>query len=332
MSKKLQHIDPEVLIGRYLAGEANKKEVRYLEKWVKESPANQQLFLSTRKAFNLAGPVDQKALNIDASWAKVEQQIETNSNKIEQGRTIPFRRGRARLLRVAAAVIVLLAALFWWYENNYQPGVEYFQSDATVLIDELPDGSVISLNRKSRITFEQDQERKVKLVGDAFFEVKRDETRPFIVEAGDLEVQVLGTSFYINAQSKSPNVEVMVKSGRVAVKYGQDSVAIGTGGRASFNKRSKKLIHTTIEDINYLSWKTKELVFEDERLDWVVDKINEVYDANVVLGGRHLEKCPITVTFKQQDLDAVLTVIAETLNLTVVEKGDKRVLEGSKCR
>jgi ferric-dicitrate binding protein FerR (iron transport regulator) len=332
MNEETKYIDPEILIGRYLNGEASGEEIQWLEKWVKADPANRQLFLTTRKAYNLAGISQEAFADTNAAWKKISNRLKEPED-LKYGKSVQMKRGRTRIWAIAAALIVLVAAFFWWFENGYRSTVQYYQSDATVLVDELPDGSTISLNRRSRISFEQTELRKVKLVGDAFFEVRRDENRPFVVQAGEIEVQVLGTSFYINAQSQNPQVEVLVRTGLVVVRSRQDSLILRAGQRAAFNKRSKELAQTRIDDVNYLSWKTGTLVFDDQQLDAVIRKLNEVYSTKIVLENRRLENCRITVTFKQQNLEAVLRIIEETLDVSVEEKGDKRFLiRGPGCK
>lgn len=319
-------MDPEVLIGKYLSHEATDEEVKWLEEWVGQKEENKIRFLKSRQAFHFASSKNKLDFDVDDAWQKVDNEL-----KEESGKKVRLRPTRYRLLQVAAAAAVLIIAAFWYYQTNLNDSY-HLNADAVVLVDELPDGSIISLNRNSEVRFKQKNERQVVLNGDAFFEVKRDEQNPFIVQAGDLKVKVLGTSFYVNAQEDQSFVEVMVRSGRVAVHHGLDSLVLTAGQSARYHKNNKSLIQSTIEDINYLSWKTKTLIFEDESLAKVVQKINAVYDTHLVLESKVLENCHITVTFKDQGLDAVLSIIAETLDLDVQQKDEQFLLSGKGCQ
>lgn len=323
MSDKKLHRDPESIMATYLAGEASAAEEKWLEEWVSQKEDNKKRFLKSRQAYNLASAGNDLNFDAESAWKKVGDEL-----KEEGGKIVRMGLNRRRFLQVAAAVAVLVIAAFWYYQNNLNAAYQ-LNTDSMVLVDELPDGSIISLNKNSRIVFKQEKERQVTLNGDAFFEVKRDELNPFIVQAGEVKVRVLGTSFYVNAQADRDIVEVMVRSGRVAVQHGLDSLVLIAGQSARYHKTNKSLSQSAIEDINYLSWKTKTLVFEDESLAQVVDKINAVYDANLVLQTNSLENCPITVTFKDQELDAVLSIIAETLDLSVQHKDDQILLSGT---
>jgi len=331
MSDKIKNIDHERLISLYLSGEASDSEVILLENWVLEAPKNRKLFVQSKQAYHLSLSGANQAFDVDKAWNKVSQDLVSVNDDQKDEKVIDIRRGRRRLFSIAAAAAVILAAALWWYSDFGGTGVEYFESESMVLVDELPDGSIISLNRNSKISFEQKQNRSVKLHGDAYFEVKRDEQSPFIVEADDIQIRVLGTSFYVNAKSDKPNIEVMVSSGRVAVRYMQDSLILTRGQSAIFNKANKSLIQTTIEDINYLSWKTKTLTFDDMDLGQVLRKINEVYDAEIILQNEQLQNCKITVTFKQQELDAILSIISEQFDLTLSKNGSKITLKGPAC-
>jgi transmembrane sensor len=326
MSEKNLHMDPESIIAKYLAGEATSSEVKWLEEWVRQDEENKNRFLQSRQAFYLTSSKTKLDFDVDSAFRKVGGALEEKRGKI-----VSFRPKRNRLLQAVAAVAILIIAAFWYYQNTMNDGIT-LNAESMVLVDALPDGSIVSLNRNSEVKFKQQNERQVILKGDAFFEVKRDEQNPFIVHAGEVKVRVLGTSFYVNAQDDHNFVEVMVRSGRVAVHHGVDSLILSAGQSARYHPKDKSLVQSKIADINYLSWKTKTLIFEDEALANVLGKINAVYDTHLVLENKSLDNCQITVTFKDQGLDAVLSVIAETLDLDVQQKDGQILLSGRGCQ
>jgi len=331
MDDKFKHIDFERLIALYLSGEASEDQVKMLEHWAASDPANAKLFLDTRKAFNLAKQVDLNQFDVENAWERVSGRTSESKQK-GRGKTRSLTFNRSRMFQIAAAIIVLIGAILWIYLDFSNSGVEYLESNSLVLVEELPDGSTVSLNKYTQISYTQNENREVQLEGDAFFEVKRDEIYPFVVRAHDLEIRVLGTSFYVNAKPSSSDVEVVVNSGTVMVKYLNEKIILEKDERAIFNKRQNSLNRSDVKDLNYLAWKTQILVFDDRNLRDVVKTINEVYGSNIVLEDQQMNNCKITVTFKQQELEAILSIITETLDLTLRKDGSKIYFKGPGCK
>ena len=84
-------------------------------------------------------------------------------------------------------------------------------------------------------------------------------------------------------------------------------------------------------NFNELAYRTRVFVFDKTNLGDVVASLREGYHADIQLGSRHLANCRLTARFEKESLDATLTVIAETLNLKVVRRGNSILLDGSGC-
>ena len=97
-----------------------------------------------------------------------------------------------------------------------------------------------------------------------------------------------------------------------------------------------EIIHEKIEklpntDSNFLSWKTKELFFENDSLAYVITKINETYHTNIQFQDTTLKNCSLSAQFKNQKLNDVLNVISKTLDLTIEKEGERLLINGSGC-
>lgn len=329
MNERFDHIDPILLISKYLAKEASREEILWLENWVLEDIENRDLFMSLRETHAVTAILGKEKVNKKDAWEKIQDEI----SPIENGkiRSFPGDRRNRWLLRIAAIAIILIAAGIWMLPKFVNQGVEFYNSESLVSISELSDGSTVSLNRNTKISFENSETRYAKLEGDAFFEVKRDIEHPFIVAAEDLNIRVLGTSFYVDARENLPSIRVMVNSGRVQVSHAQESIELMKGQSVTFDKKSKELKRSEIEDINYLSWKTKTLIFEDKKLEFVVKKLEEVYGKRITLENEKIENCKITVTFKEQELAAIIAIIAEQFDLSFQIQGEEFSLAGNSC-
>jgi ferric-dicitrate binding protein FerR (iron transport regulator) len=201
----------------------------------------------------------------------------------------------------------------------------------------LEDGSQVVLNSESKIRYRKHfsgSERKVRLTGEAWFDVARDTLKPFVIDAGSAFVEVLGTSFNVNAYRENPSVEITVKSGVVALmpkQDQQDQMVLRAGNSGTYNSRSKELILVPASNPNNISWKTKELYFENAALGEVAVLLERVYQVEIEIGNRELAMCPITVTFRKQSLESVLNVLELTLDLEIVQRDGKILLEGEGC-
>jgi len=124
-----------------------------------------------------------------------------------------------RVLQMAAAILLLIGfgagyQLFSTSTSNLQ-----LQATNEIIHTLLPDGSEVSLNKYSQLSFPEKFEegkRVVQLNGEAFFKVKKDQNQPFIVQTANTEVEVLGTSFNLRAYPKEETISLEVEEGKVA--------------------------------------------------------------------------------------------------------------------
>lgn len=220
------------ILAKYLDGSATEQESAEVELWIAEASENQQVFdhfkqiwtQSQAVAFNGEISFDKKA-----AFGNVLTRIENNIGNGEQRQkpgkliTLP-----SFFVRVAAVLAIGIATYFVF--RNYLPSNSEVLLTATNESIEilLPDSSIINLNVDGEIKYSKNftEDRKISLTGEAFFEVKKQKNKSFIVHADDLEIKVLGTSFYIIALENDSLIEVGVKTGTVQVAQisGKESI------------------------------------------------------------------------------------------------------------
>ncbi len=327
MKNDNNHIDYAGLIGKYLAKEASAEEITALEKWIAESDENKDTFNKYKQSWILSGiKKKNKNIDLDAEWTMLssklfEQRIETvSSPKIRK-----LQPGLPLFFRIAAAVVVLFAVSFFLYNFFLKPGTVEMMAATTIETETLSDGTTITLNRNSTFKYPKKftkDVRKVELTGDAYFEVEHNKNQPFIIESQNIEIEVLGTSFYVDSHEDNSTVEVVVNSGGVALRSDKENqIILKAGDKGIFDKKTGQLFREKNTDVNYNSWKTKLLVFDDTKLAEVVDKLNEVYDTNIEIINPEIDNCRITVTFDNMTIEAVINILRETLDI-VIEKHD----------
>ena len=236
----------------------------------------------------------------------------------------------------AILVLGLVLAFSGIYVSRIMGTVRVLAEDqAGELIME--DGTAVTINRNSSLRYSKSfkhSERKVYLSGEAWFDVARDTSMPFVIDAGAALVEVLGTSFNVNAYRDNPTVEITVESGLVALSGKADQkdqivMKAGTGG--SYNKTLKQLKLIPSSDPNNISWLTRELYFDGSGLLEVCNLVNKVYGVNLMIMNEELYNCPITVTCRKQALESILKVLESTLDLQITRDGTEVRLDGDGC-
>jgi len=176
----------------------------------------------------------------------------------------------------------------------------------------LPDGSVVSLHAGSKLTYPEEfasNTRNVELDGEAYFKVAHDKTKPFIVASGEARVEVLGTEFNVNTKSPAGNMEVVLTTGKVSVYYTEkpkDNVLLLPGEKAELITDQKFIRKSANSDANYMAWKTRVLVFNNETLGQVLKTLQNVYQTPVMLSDQKLSDFRVTASFNEQSLESVL--------------------------
>jgi len=269
---------------------------------------------------DLGAAKGEKEIDVDGAWSKV-------SLRMNESR---FRIMRYSFIRVAAVALVVLGiGSVAVYMNN--SGYFSKKITASTSIDEknivvnLPDGSKISLNRNSVLTYRENfgkKNRNVQLTGEAFFEIAPDASKPFIIDAGKADVKVVGTSFNVITNNTESVVEVFVKTGKVILsdKSGSQSIALEPGFVGKMDsKTSGKNIN---EDPNYLSWNTGLLVYDGQKLDIVFSDLKRVYNMDIVADDPAILENPWNSPIDNATEDTIIQLICASFNLSYTSDGN----------
>ncbi len=329
MADEQKHIDYFDLTVKYLSGETSASEVKQLEAWVLSSPEHKASFNKVRQAWELSAIQENNlGIDVDQEWASIESLLFAKGKVVE----MKPRRRLSRYMGIAAAVAVLIAVAIWVIMPK--GGGEVISTQDQVVVNTLPDGSQVSLNQFASIAIESEfdgRERRLKLEGDAFFEVERNPEKPFIVDANEVEVKVLGTAFYVDSRSELPTIEVIVQSGTVEVSAADQSIILTAGETGVYEKSTKLLSKASSEDENFLAWKTDILVFDNERLDIVIRDLNRKFHANIEMDIKDASNCYINATYEGKSLESIIKIIEKTLGLSTKRTGDQIVFTGDRC-
>lgn len=175
----------------------------------------------------------------------------------------------------------------------------------------LPDSSVVFLNASSKISFPKHfiagKNREIRLDGEAFFEVKHDKSRPFIVHSGLLQTQVLGTSFNVSAYINEKTFSVAVCTGKVgvsALKSGkQQHLSLLTpGSRLVYQPNNKQYKIDHQKALDYKGWTENRFIFKNETLATIISSLERSYNINFEVRDKKMLTCRFNVTFFNRNI------------------------------
>ncbi|MGE0090070.1 MAG: FecR family protein [Bacteroidales bacterium] len=321
------------LMAKYFANECSNEEKNELQLWINETIENEILFFETQKNWEILNlKNNMKEVNVDNAWEKVKSRIEKDEeNKTTEYYTKSKVFHLSLFLKYAALGLILVGIGFVstriYKTNNSNKQIEYIAKNSDRNEITLSDGTIVTLYPSSKLIYQKQfaaNERKVKLLGEAFFNVTKNPQKPFIIEVQNTEIKVLGTSFNVNSNLINNQVEVFVETGLVQVtkKNGQEeSVLIYPGDLVTVSKNSINQTRNT--NTNIVSWKTKQIVFKEESLDNVITTLNKAYNTNITCNDTSIMNLKFTTTFRNQTLDSVLSVICLTFDLKTIDNNNE---------
>ncbi|QDW20347.1 DUF4974 domain-containing protein [Flavobacterium sp. KBS0721] len=327
MSQNNMNMSDDLLV-KYLVGETDAEENATVEIWLKADRKNQNYYNGFKKIWEDSLVIAAKNTHIDedAAWKRLHNRMHEKD--------VPehtLKKSSFQWLRIAASIL-LISTLGWlgysYFENKSANTTLEIQATNTTLNDTLPDGTTVTLNKNSSLSYSskfRGRTRQVVLKGEAFFNVAPDKTKPFIITINDVTVQVVGTSF--NVKNKNGKTTVDVETGIVKVSKNKDQVELRHGEKVIIANLQSQLLKSVSKGKLYNYYRNKELVCDDTPLQELVDALNEIYDANIIIKKTELQKKPITTVFKDQSLDQILEVIQETFMIEIERKNNQILLD-----
>lgn len=253
------------------------------------------------------------------------------------------------ILSIAAAITILFTIRSVFFYTNTPDPLKTTTSETAEEVNpilafsgkqliHLPDGSTILLNENSSIEYNQDtfnaKTREVTLTGEAYFDIKRNETKPFIVHTDKIQTKVLGTAFNINAYSKSGKIEVTVTRGKVQVGDVEKVYGVITPNQQiTVNKTTLDHTQNTVNAEAVVEWKSKYLILDNINMEEAIALISQKYKVPITLSNENIKNCRITASFlNDEDLDHILKVVCSVIETEYhYTKNGAIVLEGKGC-
>lgn len=308
------------------------KEERKLHEWLDDSNQNHTAIQSilAQDSIDLSFLKDYKQYDTNSAWNKITSQIDLDDTPVISHKF-------SNLYKIAAVGAVLLASVFVF--NNFSGNNSGNQLAVISAVDtmeevKLPDGSIVHIDKQSAISFDEEKfmdTRKVELTGRAFFEVAKVDGKNFTISADNVNVEVLGTRFEVNAKFEEKSVTV--EEGRVRVYNDETEVELTANEKALI--KGAHITETFSNSNNIISWKNGVLNFEEATMASVISDLEDHFAIDFEIDNESSNMdCPFTDSYKDQDLESIL----ENLSLAIgdvtykIERENGKVYISDLCK
>jgi ferric-dicitrate binding protein FerR (iron transport regulator) len=342
------------------------KDQDYWEEWTLENATRAKLVEEAR-TWVLAMNVSQAMISskdtqsaLEATWNKIDEKEAKSTISL---RLQPLKKRWIR--RVAAIIIVSLSIGFLYQYTTHNPNnslvynklidedveglVEQTNNSNKPQIITLSDGSSVLLQPNSKLSYPKEfvgNQRKVYLSGEGFFEISKNPKKPFFVYANEIVTKVVGTSFKIKAYADQPNIEVVVRTGKVKVvsneqitsKKNKLIVLLPNQAlrfirkSATFNKitdiTTDKVLISSKSNIEQLGFE-----FTDIPVAQIFKTIEQAYLVNIDFPQAKLKDCYLTTSLNDQPLPEKLKIICRSLgnNTSYEMNGNQIIILSNGC-
>lgn len=199
----------------------------------------------------------------------------------------------------------------------------------------LSDETRVTLNAGTWLKFPRNtgvaRTREVYIKGEAYFDVARDTSRPFVVHADDVNVRVLGTHFNVSNYDSGTTVNTVLVEGKVALygtadRYNGESLVIHPGTMAVFDKTGESIATRTVDTSSYTSWMQGELIFEGAYFSSIVNSLERKFNVEIENRNSGLEKEKFTAKFKEESIEQILRSFQQSYPFEYTIKKNKIII------
>lgn len=280
----------EILVAKSVSGNISSEEQTKLEEWKSASETNLKIYNKTKVAW------EKSSNHISTNNLRKDQlHVQNLITKQLQQNIINIKR-RSFIYKIAAILLVPLSLTFSYYLYNFS---HYNSANNTITeisspkgnISKcvLPDGTEVWINTTTTISYNSNsfnkKNREIKLSGEAYFQVAKNEKKPFKVTTQWGSVNVTGTAFNVKSYPDSEFFETVLSEGSVVLNFSinQQNIELTPGEKALFNSKTKGIQISQVDTEMYSSWRNEQIIFKDATLNDLIDELERIYDIKFLL-------------------------------------------------
>lgn len=314
------------IIKNVLNNKATKQEAEIVAKW----------FATEEGQEYLKGIMDKEHYHT----VNDNNDAEFNQNEIlhKINTSISNRKKRLTILKIAVVFIpILIASTVLWYINSK---VDLFSTAENKAITThkgeknqiiFQDGTQVYINPETTVIFPEKfgfNQRTITLNGEAYFNVAKNQSRPFIIKTEKSSVKVLGTSFLITSYKNDKTLTIILDEGKIAfTDKNNNKKELKTGEKLKYNKKTGKIIISKKHELHtYHKNNDKFIAFDNDSLKTVIQTLNRWYNVPFVVKDTTAYKYSFTTSFKNNSLEEVITELQKLSPLVFTITEDDKVM------
>lgn len=301
------------IIFKIIANEATSAEREQFENWIHEDAANELEFQKI-KSYYESKVAYRHNINPEEAYERFRKK------HLKATVLKPKRWFSIAAISTAAAVALLLITLAIPKDN--QPDVYGFLTYESRDTLYLPDSTMVVLNKNSKINYTSEYantERRVKLIGEGYFDVRKNKSVPFVVEMDKGQITVLGTVFNIRTYDADNFIKATLVSGSIQFNMPEnsDQITLQPGQELNFNKKTDEISIRKVDVDKALLWLNEIYRYESTTLQYLLTDIGVINNMQVSIADNKLANMVISGSFRH---DQPLTDILHTISLSVPMK------------
>jgi ferric-dicitrate binding protein FerR (iron transport regulator) len=319
---------------RYFNNQCTESEVEEVFLWIKENALNKESSRWASEKWDLCMSGTEEGLKNDEKFGALFDKIQRKIDEIHKGKKAEVRKTLfiTWLTRVAAILLIPVLGIFIYMLLGQRFAIVPGSTAATDSIEVvspagarikvlLSDGSEVFLNSGSRLKYLREfsgNTRNVELLGEGYFKVSHNPDKPFIVEAGKLNIKAVGTSFNVLAYPDKDEIEATLVEGKVILEHSDEKGNVRSlgamlpGQHIKYNIQTG-IIHNTRGNVEkYIAWKDGKLIFEDAPINQVAGRLNQMFNVDIKVDSG-IRNYVYTVTFEDEPLSRILELLVKAI-------------------
>lgn len=312
------------IVMRYFNGEATHEEEAMIDAFIKQGEEQAALFNQWMEEWE-ASIFSTPAPAVDQAWQRLQETIDSHT-----GRTVHMQWWHKTV--AAAAIIVIIGCAAIWSLSGSTATQTYLCSAPAGSKTQvtLPDGSKVWLNGGSSLAYTNqfnDDNRRVELHGEAYFEVQKHQGKPFTVHTQGYDVTVKGTKFNVSAYDNDPISTTTLMEGKVELSDGKQNLSLAPGDAVQLDKATGQLQRYATDGFAD-GWRSGRLMYPDITLEQFGRVLSRQYNVNVHLADSHSANMRISVMLQNNEtIDEVVSALTRITGHDITRNGDTLTIQ-----
>ncbi len=309
---------------RYLNGEATHEEEAMIDAFIKQGEEQAALFNQWMEEWE-ANIFSTPAPAVDQAWQRLQETIDSHT-----GRTVHMQWWH-KAVAAAAIIVIIGCAAIWSFSGSTATQTYLCSAPAGSKTQvTLPDGSKVWLNGGSSLAYTNqfnNDNRRVELHGEAYFEVQKHQGKPFTVHTQGYDVTVKGTKFNVSAYDNDPISTTTLMEGKVELSDGKQNLSLAPGDAVQLDKATGQLQRYATDGFAD-GWRSGRLMYPDITLEQFGRVLNRQYNVNVHLANSQCANMRISVMLQNNEtIDEVASALTRITGHNITRNGDTLTIQ-----